>query len=54
MGLKFWEEALKKGIKQTKVRIAQLERKGIGLAVMQEKVILKKQERKLQLRLEKK
>ncbi len=40
---------LDKGIKLTKMRIAHLEKHGDGGSVMQEKQILKKQERQKQL-----
>jgi len=50
----WWESQEKKGIKITKYRIAHLEKHGDGDSAMQEKFILKKQERHLQLRKEKK
>ncbi len=49
----FWSVQIEKGIKLTKYRIAHHEKHGNGLAAMQDKEILKKQERHKQLRKEK-
>ncbi len=48
--VKPWEEAEKKGIKITKYRIAHHEKHGNGNVAMEDKNILKKQERGLQKR----
>ncbi len=48
-----WTEAINKGIRITKYRIAHLEKHGNGDTVMKEKNILKKQERHKQTRKEK-
>ncbi len=42
-------ELLKWGIKNTKMRIKHMEKNGMGNNAMQEKVILKRQERKLEI-----
>ncbi len=51
--VKWWDKQIDKGIKITKYRIKHLELHGNGDSAMQEKAILKKQERAKQLRLEK-
>ncbi len=48
--VKFWDEALKKAIKKTKYRIQVCEKHGMGNSTIQEKTILKKQERQQELR----
>ncbi len=48
--VKFWEVELKNAIAVTKFRIKHMEKHGIGVPAMQEKAILKKQERQLELR----
>ncbi len=45
-----WDDELKKAIKTTKIRIKHCEAHGIGSSVIQEKAILKKQERRLELK----
>ncbi len=45
-----WTEAIEKGIKLTKHRIAHLEKHGNGDTAMREKEILKKQERHRKVR----
>jgi len=47
-----WDIELKKAIQRTKTRIKHCEAHGIGSSAIQEKEILKKQERKLTLRRE--
>ncbi len=47
--VKPWALAREKGIKITKYRIKHLEKHGNGVGAMQEKAILKKQERHQQL-----
>ncbi len=44
-----WDVAIEKGIKITKYRIKHLEKHGNGIGAMEEKNILKKQERHQQL-----
>ncbi len=48
-----WTDAINKGIKLSKFRIAHHEGHGVGTAAMQDKEILKKQERAKQKRKEK-
>ncbi len=48
-----WDEAIDKGIKITKFRIKHHEKHGCGTCAMQDKEILKKQERHKQQRKEK-
>ncbi len=48
--VKPWDELIKKGIRITKYRIAHMEKHGMGSSAMEEKNILKKQERAKQLR----
>ncbi len=42
-------ELLKWGIKNTKMRVAHMEKHGVGDTAIKEKIILKKQERQFQL-----
>ncbi len=51
--VKPWDIAIEKGIKLTKYRIKHHEKHGNGVAAMQDKDILKKQERHKQVRDEK-
>ncbi len=51
--VRFWDAEIDKGIRITKYRIKHLEKHGDGSSAMQEKNILKKQERHKQLRDEK-
>ncbi len=48
--VKFWDEALIKAIKKTQIRIKFMEKNGIGNSAMQEKAILKLQQRQLELK----
>ncbi len=50
----WWDAQIEKGIKLTKMRIKHCEKHGMGDVAMQEKSILKKQERAKILREEKK
>jgi len=51
--VKWWDKQIEIGILLTKQRIKHCEKHGMGDCAMQEKQILKKQERAKQLRLEK-
>ncbi len=48
--MRFWDEQLKLARAETKKRIAIYEKKGIGINTMEEKAILKRIERKQELR----
>ncbi len=48
--VKYWDKQIEIGIKLTKFRIKHHEKHGNGDVAMKEKAILKKQERKKQLR----
>ncbi len=48
--VKFWDEQIAKGIKLSKMRIKHHEKHGNGQPAMQDKAILKKQERHKELR----
>ncbi len=47
-----WDNEIKAAIRLTKIRIKFCEKHGIGASAIQEKSILKKQERKLELKKE--
>ncbi len=51
--VKFWDIQIEKAIKLTKFRIKHHEKHGNGNVAMQDKEILRKQERKQQLRKDK-
>jgi len=48
--VRFWDEMLDLAIKKTKIRIKYCEDQGIGDSAIKEKAILKKQERKKELK----
>ncbi len=48
--VKFWDVEIDRAIKITKMRIKHMEKHGMGKNAMQEKEILKKQERNKELR----
>jgi len=45
----FWRRELEKSIKNTKMRVKHMEKHGVGDTAIKEKIILKKQERQLEL-----
>jgi len=45
--VKFWEESLKWNIKELKIRVAHMEKHGIGNTAIKEKAMLSKVEKQL-------